>query len=137
MPFYFVGDNAYPTSQHMATPFKGELRDEEMLYNYRLSRARRIVENAFGILSARFRIRRRAIEGSQTLVRSIILACLALHNMHLQDEESVPPKRKKYVPYGYADYVREDGTYIYGRWRNENKTEESTVFQKLCRQVQE
>lgn len=132
LPFFWVGDSAYPQTGNIATPFKGNhLRPEEEVYNYRLSRARRIVENAFGILTARFRIMFRSIEGSPALVRGVILACLALHNYHLADEESVPPRRRKYRPYGYADYVREDGTYIYGRWRNEQPKEERTVLKRL------
>ena len=136
MPFFFIGDNAYPKSGNFATPFKGvHLRDEEIIYNYRLSRARRIVENAFGILCARFRILFRPIEGSSSLVRSIILACLALHNFHLMDEESVPPKNRKYRPHGYADYVRSDGKFIFGRWRNEHPAQEHGLFKKLSIQV--
>ena len=136
MPFFFVGDNAYPRSENFAIPFKGlHLRDEEMVHNYRISRARRIVENAFGILTARFRILLRPIEGSPALVRSVILATLALHSFHLQDEESVPPNRRKYKPHGYADYMRADGKYIYGRWRNEKPQEEASVFKKLASQV--
>lgn len=136
MPFYFIGDNAYPRSGNFATPFKGlKLRDEEIVHNYRLSRARRIVENAFGILNARFRIFFGPIEGSPSLVRSIILSCLALHNFHLQDEESVPPKRRRYRTHGYADYVREDGKYIYGRWRYEKPASEKVFFRKLYSEV--
>jgi len=35
MPFYFVGDNAYPLSQHLATPFKGDkLSSAEVYFCY-------------------------------------------------------------------------------------------------------
>ncbi|KAK3931751.1 Protein ALP1-like [Frankliniella fusca] len=135
LPFFFVGDNAYPKSGNFAVPFKGmSLKDEEMVYNYRLSRARRVVENAFGILCARFRIMFRPIEGSPSLVRSIILCCLALHNMHLQDEESVPPAARKYKPFKYADFYREDRSVVYGRWRNEDPNAEKSLFHQLVKQ---
>lgn len=69
-------------------------------------------------------------------MRHIILACVVLHNLHLQDEESVPPKSRKYRPHGYADYVRGDGKYIFGRWRNENPANEKLKVQQLKTQVE-
>jgi len=136
LPFFFVGDNAYLLTGTFTTPFRGDnLDDEEMVYNYRLSRARRIVENAFGIMCARFRIFFRPIEGSSSLIKSIILCCLALHNFHLQDEESVPPSSRRYSPHTYADYVREDGKVIFGRWRNEQPESERCLFRDLMQKV--
>ncbi|KAK3929699.1 Protein ALP1-like [Frankliniella fusca] len=136
LPFFFIGDNAYPLFENFAVPFKGNnLKDEEMVYNYRLSRARRIVENAFGVMCSMFRIFFRPIEGSPALVRSVIMCCLALHNFHLQDEESIPPSRRRYNPEKYADYVREDGKLIEGRWRNERPASERSLFRDLVSMV--
>lgn len=58
LPYVFVGDAAFPFDQHLMKPFDVQLagHPEEIVFNYRLSRARRVVKNAFGILSARFRI---------------------------------------------------------------------------------
>lgn len=53
----------------------------------------------------------------QSLVKSSVLACAALHNMHLNDEESIPPRRRRYCPEGYVDHERPDGTLQKGRWR--------------------
>lgn len=53
---------------------------EERIFNYRLCRARRVVENVFGILAARFRIFSQPIAITVDKIDGIILACCALHN---------------------------------------------------------
>lgn len=52
----------------------------QRIFNYRLSRARRVVENAFGILSSRFRVLRRPLHLDLENVDAVVLACCALHN---------------------------------------------------------
>jgi len=56
-PFVFVVDEAYPLQKNLMRPFpRRNLTNEKRIFNYRLSRARRIVECAFGILVKRFNV---------------------------------------------------------------------------------
>ncbi|CAH1972161.1 unnamed protein product [Acanthoscelides obtectus] len=57
-----------------------KLENNLLVYNYRLSRARQIVENAFGILVSRFRIFQKPIATNIETVDKIVLAACALHN---------------------------------------------------------
>ncbi|XP_034031411.1 protein ALP1-like [Thalassophryne amazonica] len=52
--YYIVGDDAFQLKTWLMKPVPSRnLTIEDRIYNYRLSRARRVVENAFGLLSSR------------------------------------------------------------------------------------
>lgn len=79
--FHIVGDDAFPLSTKLLKPYLHRNLDNKMkIFNYRLSRARRVVENAFGILANRFRVFLTTILLSPDKVQSLILAACCLHN---------------------------------------------------------
>lgn len=81
MPYILLTDNAFPLQKHILKPYLSRnLTHDEQIFNYRLSRGRRIVENSFGILANRFRILLSTIYLLVDTVQIITLACCALHN---------------------------------------------------------
>lgn len=77
----FVGDEAFAMHNHIIKPYPRETLDKDQrIFNYRLSRARRVVENTFGILASRFRIFHTAINLKLENIDTVVLACCALHN---------------------------------------------------------
>lgn len=81
VPYVLLADDAFPLGEYIMKPFAGRsLQKNQRIFNYRLSRARRVVENAFGILAARFRIFRSPIATTVTNIKKIVLATCVLHN---------------------------------------------------------
>ena len=90
------------------------LSEEHRIFNYRLSRARRLSENVFGILSSRFRVFLTTLCVNPEGAIKIVLASLALHN-YLRSR--VP---SRYTPLGAMDIER-NGKVEEGSWRQEVK----------------
>jgi len=84
---FSVGDEAFLLKTCLMIPYPGSQRKgdiEKSIFNYRLSRARRVVENAFGILSQKFQIYHRTLQ-SMPENADIIFATCILHN-YLKDQ---------------------------------------------------
>lgn len=81
IPYYFAGDDAFALESFMMKPYgQKNLSEEKRVFNYRLSRARRISENVFGILSSRFRIFLTTLCTKPDSAVKIVLAEITLHN---------------------------------------------------------
>ena len=92
-----------------------DLTWEERITNYRISRARRIIENTFGILAARFRIYRRPIIAKVETIESITKATVVLHNYLMKNRFE---EYNSYCPNGFVD-----SNQICGEWRRETQTD--------------
>lgn len=87
LPLILVADEAFPLKENILRPFPGKNLDErERVFNYRLSRARRVVENAFGITAHVWRILLKRIEVKNVeFATNITVACCTLHNYLLTE----------------------------------------------------
>ncbi|KAJ4932852.1 hypothetical protein JOQ06_029692 [Pogonophryne albipinna] len=82
VPYYIVGDNAFGINKSLMNPFLiRNMEHHDRIFNYRLSRARRVVENAFGILAHKFRVLLRTMNQRPGTCRKIITTCVILHNL--------------------------------------------------------
>lgn len=87
IPYVLVGDEAFGLSKHVMRPYGGQnLNVKQRVYNYRLSRARRYVECAFGIMANKWRILHRPIDTAYDLTINIVKACFVLHNFVTQHD---------------------------------------------------
>ncbi|GFR67801.1 hypothetical protein ElyMa_005592400 [Elysia marginata] len=73
------------------------LDDRRRIFNYRLARARRIIENRFGVLKAKINLKPDRIE-------DVVFACCVLHNNYFLRRNSPD----KYTPQGSLDVEDED-----------------------------
>lgn len=93
MPFVFVGDEAFKLLSNFMKPYnKQVLNNNRRIFNYRSSRARRIIENVFGILANSFKIFKKPIKLTSINAKIIVMACCHLHNLLM--------KQKNYIRHG-------------------------------------
>lgn len=119
-PHVFLGDDAFPLGGHLLKPYGGRNRStEEQLFDYRLSRARGLVENTFGITVSRFRILQKPIGCEPEHVDKIVRATAVLHN-YLRKTDGGAASDGRYMPPHMLDYVNEEtGVMQEGSWRHD------------------
>lgn len=123
MPYFFVADDAFPLQTSIMKPYPfRNLAGDGRVFNYRLSRARRVVENAFGILANRFRVFLAPILLSPEKVEIITLAACALHNFLRVCNTG------KYFPSTSLDREQLNrGVVLKGDWRAVKKAKDAFV----------
>ena len=87
LPHVFVADDAFALKRYLMKPYpQNGLDGTKKKYNYRHSRARRIVENLFGIIANRWRVFRSIILLPPSTIERLVLAALVLHNYLRQSQ---------------------------------------------------
>ena len=110
VPYFLVGDDAFALRTYMMKPYSSkELTRKQRIFNYRLSRARRVVENAFGILANRFQVLLSTMLHEADTVRLLVKACVLLHNLM---RTHYPGMQNQLV-----DVERPNGVVVPGAWR--------------------
>jgi hypothetical protein len=115
LPYVLVGDEAFQLINYLLRPYPGKnLTEQRTIYNYRLSRARRTIENTFGIIVSRWRILKRPIICSVAKSMKIIQAIVCLHNWIRKQDIDV----NQYVTPTIIDREHSEG-FIPGSWRED------------------
>lgn len=90
LPYVVLGDEAFPLLENLMKPYPRiqSLNDRtKAIFNYRLSRARRIVENSFGILTNRFRVFSTPIHLNTATIEDVITSACIIHNLIIDEKE--------------------------------------------------
>ena len=114
IPHYFAADDAFPIKVGLIKPYPGRfLPPDNQIFNYRLCRARRVIENAFGILAVRWQVFYRMLNCDLDLAQLVVQAAVVLHNF-LQ----TPQQQQIVAGQIFGDRTASDGTVIHGNWRS-------------------
>ena len=93
IPPLILGDSAFPFETFLMKPYThAVLAKEQRYFNYSLSRARMIVEGAYGQLKGRWRLLLNKTEGNLLQTRTATLACMVLYNICLDMGDTLPSK---------------------------------------------
>ncbi|XP_054722829.1 uncharacterized protein LOC129232750 [Uloborus diversus] len=95
---FLVADSAYPLLTWIMKPFGGgQLNLQTTALNQKLSHSRVKVEQAFGMLKGRFRCLLKENESALKNVVRQVLACCAIHNICIDQEDMVLDEWRDFV----------------------------------------
>ena len=120
LSYHIIADDAFALREWMMKPFSNkQLGKKQQIFNYRLSRARRVTENAFGILAHRFRCLLSPLQMDETRAMMIVLGCCTLHNIFCELNEP------GYLYHVDKEVIQGARNFIYGTWRNDRRSQDT------------
>ncbi|XP_019889559.1 protein ANTAGONIST OF LIKE HETEROCHROMATIN PROTEIN 1-like isoform X2 [Ooceraea biroi] len=134
LPFVLVADEAFALTTYMIRPYprSGRLNGQRKVFNYRLSQARRMIESAFGILTAKWRIYRRPIISSVSTAVKIVQATVCLHNFVIQNENQLPLSERC-----YTRIISGEETVINGALQDVNNAGRTNAHTRLASRIRD
>ncbi|XP_052224989.1 uncharacterized protein LOC127840619 [Dreissena polymorpha] len=105
IPYFILCDDAFALKRYMTKLYiRAWITDEQRIGNYRISRCRRVVENAFGILANTFRCLLGTLEQKVENVTNLVETAVVLHNLVMAVNE--------------VDHEVEEHNFVPGAWRH-------------------
>ena len=98
-PHFLLGDNGFGAKPFLIIPFtrNENLTLAKKVFNYRHSRARRIIECSFGLLTQKWRVFQGGLGFSIKNSEDIVMATVALQNFLLTNEMALEPHMRRYI----------------------------------------
>ncbi|KAJ8894346.1 hypothetical protein PR048_006974 [Dryococelus australis] len=102
VPYHFLADDAFPLQRNIMNTYPGthEKNSPKRIYNYRLCRPRRVIENTFGIMASVFRVLRKPVRLKPLSATLVKMTCVYLHNF-------LRKRSSSYAPHEILDTVKE------------------------------
>lgn len=111
VPFVVIADSAFPLLRRLMKPYKFIATTLiQQIFNKRLSSARTVVENAFGLMANRFRVFLSPIQvHDPKFVELVIFSSVILHNMLLERSPNTYELMANEEPATLPDFEGEPG----------------------------
>lgn len=115
LPYVVLGDGAFALHNNLMKPYPGVHQEgtKERIFNKKLSSARVVVENVFGVMSSVFRVLRKPLLLQPEPAIQVVMACIVLHNFLRRSRRS----SHAYNPPGTFDIYDGDDLIVQGSWR--------------------
>ncbi len=95
IPHHLIGDDIFPLSETLMKPYSVEATDSyyekytKRIFDYRLSRARLVSENAFGQLVNRHNVFKKPIELKKLeTIKDVVMCSVCIHNFLIDSNSS-------------------------------------------------